>query len=130
MKSKKMGTPFAHPRASLPAFPAPVGHTLNRENGLGVGQVKDEVRRRVLAEAAYVLKTGATVRACATRFGAGKTTVHKDLRQRLPMLNPALSRRVAAVLERNRRERHLRGGEATRRKYREGSGKQEPGIRN
>ncbi len=79
--------------------------------------MKDEIRRRVLAEAAYVLKTGATVRACATQFGTGKTTVHKDLRQRLPALNPALSRQVAAVLERNRSERHLRGGEATRRKY-------------
>ena len=80
--------------------------------------MRREVRDRVLAAAEYVLRTGATVRGCAERLDVGKTTVHKDLRQRLPRLDPALARRVDAVLRRNLRERHIRGGRATRNKYR------------
>ena len=94
--------------------------------------MKREVRERVRAEAAYVLATGATVRACAARFGVSKTTVHKDLRLRLSALNPAEARRVEAVLALNKRERHLRGGAATRRKYRgirdEGLGMRDEGL--
>lgn len=80
--------------------------------------MRQEVRERVLAEAEYVLKREDTVRGCARRFGVGKTTAHKDLRERLPALNPALARRVDAVLRKNLSERHIRGGEATRRRYR------------
>ena len=76
------------------------------------------MRERVLAEAEYILRTGDTVRSCAGRFGVGKTTVHKDMRERLPLLNPALARRAEAVLRRNLSERHIRGGAATQRKYR------------
>lgn len=79
--------------------------------------MKAEVRERALRAGAYILKTGATVRACARRLGVSKTTVHKDVRERLPQINPALSRQVDAVLRQNLRERHIRGGEATRRKY-------------
>ena len=81
--------------------------------------MREDVQRRVLQAAEYVLETGATVRACAARMGVSKTTIHKDMRERLPRLNAQMGREVDAVLQRNLRERHLRGGEATRRKYRE-----------
>ena len=78
------------------------------------------MRRRVRELAGYVIETGATVRAAAARYGVCKSTVHKDLTERLERLDPALCARVRAVLDRNKSERHLRGGEATRRKYAEG----------
>ena len=83
--------------------------------------MREDVQRRVLQAAEYVLETGATVRACAARMGVSKTTIHKDMRQRLPRLNGEMGREVDAILRKNLQERHLRGGEATRRKYRERS---------
>lgn len=80
--------------------------------------MKREVENRVRAVAEYVMHTGATVRACAGRFGVSKTTIHKDLRERLPELDRSLAGCADAVLNRNREQRHLRGGEATREKYR------------
>ena len=79
--------------------------------------MKQEVQRRVAAAARHILKTGATVRACARRFGVSKTTVHKDMRERLPRLNAALADAVGRVLAFNKDDRHIRGGDATRRKY-------------
>ena len=79
--------------------------------------MREEVRLRVMQAAEHILETGATVRACAGKFGVSKTTIHKDMRERLPKMDADLSRRVDAVLQRNLQERHLRGGEATRRKY-------------
>ena len=73
---------------------------------------------RVTEAAKHILKTGATVRACAEVFGVSKTTIHKDMRERLPELSPSMARGVDAVLRRNRGERHIRGGQATRVKYR------------
>ena len=72
-------------------------------------------RCEVLAE--YVIDTGATVRTAANYFGVSKSTVHKDLTLRLKYTNPALYREVKEILEINKSERHLRGGEATRKKY-------------
>lgn len=72
-------------------------------------------RCEILAE--YVIETGTTVRAAAVHFGISKSTVHKDLTCKLRYWNPALYPEVKAVLERNKSERHLRGGEATRQKY-------------
>ena len=72
-------------------------------------------RAEVLGE--YVIDTGATVRAAAVKFGISKSTVHKDLTQRLTRINPMLGEQVREVLEHNKSERHLRGGEATRQKY-------------
>lgn len=72
-------------------------------------------RAEVLGE--YVIDTGATVRATASKFGISKSTVHKDLSQRLTRINPSLGEQVREVLEHNKSERHLRGGEATRQKY-------------
>lgn len=77
----------------------------------------DAIDKRARALAVYVLETGATVRAAAERFGVSKSTVHKDLTRRLERTDRLLWLRVRAVLERNKAERHLRGGEATRRKY-------------
>ena len=65
----------------------------------------------------YIIDTGSTVRAAAKVFGISKSTVHKDIQERLPLLNYPLYREVRVVLDRNKEERHLRGGEATRRKY-------------
>lgn len=79
--------------------------------------MKEAVRLRVEQAAAYILDTGATIRACAAEFGVSKTTIHKDMRQRLPLLDARLSAGVDQILQNNLQERHLRGGEATRRKY-------------
>ena len=79
--------------------------------------MKQYIVERVLAEAAYILEYGATVRACATAKGVSKTTVHKDMRTRLPRIDGRLSRSVDRVLNVNRQQRHIRGGLATRRKY-------------
>ena len=72
-------------------------------------------RCELLAE--YVIETGDTVRAAARRFGISKSTVHKDLSQKLKFYNPRLYSEVKEILEINKSERHLRGGEATRQKY-------------
>ena len=75
------------------------------------------IEERAAEIAAYIIEHGATVRAAAAKFGVSKSTVFKDLTERLRSVNPALWRQVKAVLEKNKAERHLRGGEATRRKY-------------
>ena len=67
--------------------------------------------------ARYIIETGATVRETAKQFCISKSTVHKDIQERLPLLNYPLYREVRVVLDRNKEERHLRGGEAPRRKY-------------
>ena len=64
-----------------------------------------------------MIETGATVRTAAKHFGISKSTVHKDLSQRLPKYNPLLYQQVREILEQNKRERHIRGGLATRKKY-------------
>ncbi|HIV87981.1 MAG TPA: sporulation transcriptional regulator SpoIIID [Candidatus Pygmaiobacter gallistercoris] len=79
--------------------------------------MKGDPEERALALGEYVIETGATVRSAAQKFGISKSTVHKDLTQRLKRSNRALYRDVRKVLERNKEERHLRGGMATRHKY-------------
>ena len=74
-----------------------------------------EERCEVLA--AYILENKATVRAAAKKFGISKSTVHKDLSERLPMFNRSLYLQVKAILEENKAQRHIRGGIATRKKY-------------
>ena len=75
---------------------------------------KDDRARRL---AVYMIENGGTVRSAAARFGISKSTVHKDLVQRLPQYNPGLFSQVRQVLELNKAQRHIRGGLATRRKY-------------
>lgn len=85
--------------------------------------MKEHIWRRVMEVSHYVLVNRATVRDAAKAFGISKSTVHKDVAERLPSLNPAMASDVKQVLDSNKAERHLRGGEATRRKYTErGSG--------
>lgn len=80
--------------------------------------MSDTIEERACALAVYMIETGATVRAAAQHFGISKSTVHKDLSQRLPRCNPHLYSLVRQVLDVNKQERHIRGGMATRRKYR------------
>jgi len=80
-------------------------------------RVKAAIEKRVLAAAEYIAGTGATVRQTARVLGVSKSTVHKDMETRLPKISGALAKEVAAVFARNKAERHLRGGEATRRRY-------------
>ncbi len=74
-----------------------------------------EIRAQKLA--VYMIETGATVRAAARHFGISKSTVHKDLTQRLQQYNKGLYLQVREILDENKRERHIRGGMATKRKY-------------
>ena len=67
----------------------------------------------------YIIENRATVRGAAQKFGVSKSTVHKDVSQRLKTLNPALYRQVREILDINKSERHIRGGLATREKYRQ-----------
>lgn len=76
-----------------------------------------EVEIRVLEEGYYIAETGATVRSTAKLFSLGKSTVHKDVTERLKKLDLELYERVKKVLEYNLETRHIRGGEATKRKY-------------
>lgn len=77
----------------------------------------DTIEQRACQLAVYIIETGATVRAAAKHFDVSKSTVHKDLQQRLPQCNKALYEQVRKVLDRNKLERHIRGGLATRQKY-------------
>ncbi|MCR5808406.1 MAG: sporulation transcriptional regulator SpoIIID [Clostridiales bacterium] len=75
------------------------------------------IESRVLDIAEYIIETGATVRAAAKEFGVSKSTVHKDMTSRLKQIDRSLAKDVAAVLETNKEERHIRGGYATYLKY-------------
>lgn len=77
----------------------------------------DTIERRACELAVYIIETGATVRAAAKHFGISKSTVHKDLSQRLPQYNKRLYTQVRKVLDINKAQRHIRGGLATRNKY-------------
>lgn len=78
----------------------------------------DTIEERACELAVYIIETGATVRTAAQHFGISKSTVHKDLSQRLPQYNKHLYNQVRHVLDRNKAQRHIRGGMATQRKYR------------
>lgn len=77
----------------------------------------ETIEERACALAVYIIETGATVRSAAKHFGISKSTVHKDLSQRLPQYNKTLYQQVRQVLNLNKAERHIRGGQATRQKY-------------
>ena len=84
---------------------------------MGVVHVRTNIEERVCDLAAYIVDNQSTVRAAAKQFGISKSTVHKDLTERLPRINPALYRQVRRLLDINKAERHIRGGLATKRKY-------------
>lgn len=77
----------------------------------------ESIEQRACDLAAYIIEHKATVRAAAAKFGVSKSTVHKDLTERLPAVNRALYHEVRRLLDLNKAERHIRGGLATRRKY-------------
>lgn len=79
--------------------------------------VKSMLKERAITLGEYIIENNATVRGAAVEFNVSKSTVHKDVAQRLKNLDPELYREVKMVLDTNKKERHIRGGLATRRKY-------------
>ena len=79
--------------------------------------MKGNIEERAVELAQYIIENRTTVRSAAAKFGISKSTVHKDLSERLPRLNRALYIQAKAILDENKAERHIRGGIATRRKY-------------
>ena len=77
----------------------------------------DFIEDRVIRLAQYIIDTKDTVRGTAKKFGVSKSTVHKDVSERLLKINPALAREVRSILDENKAERHIRGGMATKKKY-------------
>lgn len=77
----------------------------------------DKIERRVISIAEYIIETKDTVRGAAKKFGVSKSTVHKDVVDRLEKIDPILSKEVRKVLDINKKERHIRGGMATKMKY-------------
>lgn len=82
-----------------------------------MSQFYDEIDRRAIMLGEYIASKEATVRYAAEKFGISKSTVHKDVTHRLREISPALANDVREVLEKNKAERHLRGGQATKEKY-------------
>ncbi|MEG1633445.1 MAG: sporulation transcriptional regulator SpoIIID [Oscillospiraceae bacterium] len=80
--------------------------------------MRTDIEERAVRLAEYITENKTTVRAAAKKFGVSKSTVHKDITERLGYVNPELFARVRELLEFNKAERHIRGGMATKRKYR------------
>lgn len=79
--------------------------------------MKDYIEERAIDIANYIIENNATVRQTAKQFGISKSTVHKDVTERLMQVNPALAKEARKVLDVNKSERHIRGGMATKEKY-------------
>lgn len=79
--------------------------------------MKDHIKKRAVTLAQYIIENGSTVRETAKQFGVSKSTVHKDVGIRLKGINKCLYVKVKNVLEKNKSERHIRGGLATKEKY-------------
>ncbi len=79
--------------------------------------MKQYIEERALELGSFIIENKTTVRAAAQTFGISKSTVHKDVTERLRKLNPSMAKQVKRILEENKAERHIRGGEATRIKY-------------
>ena len=79
--------------------------------------MKDYIEERAIDIANYIIENNATVRQTAKQFGISKSTVHKDVTERLVQINPALAKEARKVLDVNKSERHIRGGLATKEKY-------------
>lgn len=79
--------------------------------------MKDYIEERAIRIAIYIVESNATVRQTAKTFGVSKSTVHKDVTDRLMQINPVLAKQARHVLDVNKSERHIRGGLATKEKY-------------
>ncbi len=85
--------------------------------------MKSHIEERAIIVAKYILEKNTTVRQTAKTFGVSKSTIHKDVTERLEEINPSLAQEVKKVLEKNKSERHIRGGLATKKKYQKESSK-------
>ena len=101
----------------MPFIPSPSPAYTVKTVSSGDFSLKDYIEERVLDIAAYIIESNSTVRETAKKFGVSKSTVHKDVSERLAQINPALAQEVRKVLDVNKAERHIRGGQATREKY-------------
>ena len=79
--------------------------------------MKDYIEERVLEVAKYIIESKETIRKTAKVFGVSKSTIHKDMTERLPKINPLIAEQTQLILELNKSERHIRGGKATKMKY-------------
>ena len=79
--------------------------------------MKDYIEERVLEVAQYITYSRATIRKTAKVFGVSKSTIHKDMTERLPKINPDIAEEAKSILDLNKAERHIRGGKATKLKY-------------
>ena len=79
--------------------------------------MRDYIEQRVIEIGHYIIEEGATVRQAAKKFGISKSTVHKDVTERLAYLDSELAKETRIVLDINKQERHIRGGQATKEKY-------------
>lgn len=97
------------------------GETMSAKPTPSVQVVQDfgTKQERCVSLGRYIIDNGATVRSAAKIFGISKSTVHQDITSRLEKINPTLQKQVQEVLEKNKQERHIRGGLATKKKYSE-----------
>ncbi|MBU5486110.1 sporulation transcriptional regulator SpoIIID [Clostridium sp. MSJ-11] len=79
--------------------------------------MKDYIEERVLEVANYIISSKATIRKTAKVFGVSKSTIHKDMTERLPKINPQIAEEAKTIMDYNKSERHIRGGKATKMKY-------------
>ena len=79
--------------------------------------MRDYIERRTLEMARYIVNNNSTVRATAKYFGVSKSTAHQDLSVRIGMINPLMASKVRKILDKNKAERHIRGGMATKSRY-------------
>lgn len=79
--------------------------------------MKDYIEERVLEVANYIIDSKSIIRKAAKMFGVSKSTIHKDITERLPKINPQIAKEAKKILDINKAERHLRGGRATKMKY-------------
>lgn len=79
--------------------------------------MKDYIEERVIEVAKYIIGSKATIRKTARIFGVSKSTIHKDMTERLPKINPDIAKEAKDILDYNKAERHIRGGKATKLKY-------------
>jgi putative DeoR family transcriptional regulator (stage III sporulation protein D) len=79
--------------------------------------LKDYIEDRVLEVAKYIIESEATIRKTASVFGVSKSTIHKDMTERLPKINAQIAEEAKNILDLNKAERHIRGGKATKMKY-------------
>ena len=79
--------------------------------------MKDYIENRVLEVAKYLIESKATIRRTAKVFGVSKSTIHKDMTERLPTINPQIANEAKTILDLNKAQRHIRGGDATKLKY-------------